>query len=273
MKHIFVIDDTGAPGNKSESRTLKSDRKTYVAVFIEYEYRKILENGITEILDKYRNLGFHLSELHFTDIVNRRRDFKKFNSDLVIGILSDVVSLFNKCHFNVFVQTMTKRTLKENGLNPEKYAKESLDETVLQFLFKRMKLFIERENIRNNFEIFIDEGLMRNGEVMNIEELRSVSSSNYIQFKSSVNSILLQVADFFAYTVNRNQMLMIKDRRTDFDIKVLSLLNSVLSENHISGLRSQAISSSDFTKNDYDDYFESVLKEMGIYEYWKRSNS
>ncbi|WP_158642974.1 hypothetical protein [Mucilaginibacter ginsenosidivorax] len=46
MKHIFVVDDTGSPGNASESFTLKSDRKTYVAVLIAADIREELLEGI-----------------------------------------------------------------------------------------------------------------------------------------------------------------------------------------------------------------------------------
>jgi hypothetical protein len=56
MTNTFVIDDTGSPGNPLESLFLKSDRKTYVAVFVHSDIEEVV---IDELNNYYLNIVPH----------------------------------------------------------------------------------------------------------------------------------------------------------------------------------------------------------------------
>lgn len=61
---------------------------------------------------------------------------------------------------------------------------------------------------------------MRRGyrESWNVEKLETFTDSPYVTFMSSHSDVLLQVADFYAFCLNRHQMLAIKENRTDLTI-------------------------------------------------------
>lgn len=270
MKHLFAIDDTGSPGNKSESLMLKSDRKTYVAVFIHSEIRKNLFSEIQNIISKHNTGAFKINELHFTELINRRKEYKNIDSEKVKKIFIDFTDVLKKYSLPFFIQTVTPRTLEENGLKTP--INKSLDEIALDFLFIRIKNFITKNNISTDFEIIIDEGLKSIGQKTKIEQLESIKKDTYMYFHSSESNISLQVADFFAFGMNRNQMMLIKENRTEFDLSILSLINEVFNKNDTSGSKPVLIKEDEFSKSDYDEMQIEILKEKGIYEYWKKKN-
>lgn len=270
MKHIFAIDDTGSPGNISESRMLKSDRKTYVSVFIHSSICEDLKSDIILLLEKYSSNRLKLKEFHFTDIINRRKEFSYLDSNGVLEIIKDFTDVLNKYYLPFFIQTITPRTLEENGLKNNH--NKSLDEIALDFLFCRIKQFVLENHFENDFEVIIDEGIRKKGEKVIVENLKSVTTENYMLFDSSEDNLLIQVADFFAFTLNKNQMSMIKNKRTEFDIEVLNILNSVLNGNETSGIKPMLISEREFSKDDYDKFQIEYFKKMGVYDYWRKLN-
>jgi hypothetical protein len=268
MKHLFTIDETGSPGNISESITLKSDRKTYVAVFINSNIRKNIISDINSIISKYSSSENPINELHFTDLINRRKEYKTLDTETILSIIKDVSDAFNKYSLPFFLQTITPRSLEENGLVNR--ANKSIDEIALDFLFQRIKNFIKDNNLKDNFEIIIDQGLNKPGHKTEIPTLKELSKENFMLFQSSSENPLIQVADFFAFTMNRNQMMLIKDNRTDFDNLLLLLLNSVLNGNETSGSKSILIKEKEFSKDNYDKHQIEIFKQNGLYEYWRK---
>lgn len=269
MKNIFVIDDTGSPGSSYESKTLKSDRKTYVSVFINKKIRQQLSKDLISLQNKLRNEIEGFKEFHFTDIINRRKEFSKQDYNVVYQIFKQFTDILKNYILPYFNQTITPRTLEENGLKNN--LNKSIDEIALDFLFYRFKIFINENNISNDNDILIDEGLFKKGSKIEIPILKNVVKENFMQFASSEDEILLQVADFFAFSLNRNQILMIKEKRTKFDLEILSLLNSVFYENPSSGSRADIVNSN-FSNDDYDKLQIENFKKMGMYDYWINFN-
>jgi hypothetical protein len=270
MKNIFVIDETGSPGNNSESKTLKSDRITYLAVFVDKEIRQSLIIEIKQLLIKLSPKENPWKEFHFNEIVNRRKEYKNLKSEEVINIIQAFANILNKYSLPFFNQTITPRTLEENGLKNN--MNKSLDEIALDFLSSRIKDFIVKNNLGKSIDFSIDEGLKKSGQKLEMPILREVVDDNNLYFKKSEDDVLIQVADFFAYALNRNQMVMIKDKSTEFDIILLSILNSVFYGNQSSGSKSDLITKVQFNKEDYDKRQIEYFKKMGVYEYWKKVN-
>lgn len=271
LKHIFAIDDTGSPGNTSQSKTLKSDRKTYVAVFIHTAVQEKIIKDINEILVKYSNQNHTISELHFTDLINRRKEYKNFSSELVVAIINDVAKSFNHYSLPFFIQTITPHTLEENGLKNTQ--NKSLDEIALDFLTIRIKKYVIENSLENKFEIVMDQGLHSPGHKKNIPSLKEIMESNFILSQTSTQNPLIQVADFFAFAMNRNQMMLIKESRTEFDLLLLLIMNSALNGNEVSGSKAISLDKKNFSKEDYDQQQIEMFKEMGVYEYWIKVNN
>ncbi|WP_426582668.1 DUF3800 domain-containing protein [Mucilaginibacter sp. R-33] len=263
MKHVFVIDDTGSPGNKSESLMLRSDRVTYVAVFIAADIREELALAVQNLLSKH-----NLQEFHFTDLINRRKEYAGLSTDSVINLFKDFTGILNRYRLPYFVQTITPRTLAENGLSNN--LNKTLDEIALDFLFARIVHFVKVKRIHNQFEVWIDSGKKKHGHSAEVPNLRRVTKDNIMLYQSSDKNVLIQVADFFAFAMNRNQLIAIKPSRTAFDIVLITLLNSVFFCNESSGSASVLYDEKIFTKEDYDTYQIEKFKELGVFEYWKK---
>jgi hypothetical protein len=148
MKHLIVIDDSSSPGNFNETRFLKENRKSLVAVFVHSEIREILENTLSEIVIVL-NREFGISELHFTDLINKNREFKDFDNEVVFEIIEQISILFSKIDLPFFVQTVHKNTLKENGIYVKgKVIVDKLDFTknednALFLLLTKLKFFFQ----------------------------------------------------------------------------------------------------------------------------------
>jgi len=165
---------------------------------------------------------------------------------------------------------MTPRTLAENGMSLK--VPKTLDEQVLYFLTLRMVSFIKNYQLQNSFEVFIAEVIKKSGQHMEFPLFASVTDNPVVIFRTSHENLLIQVADFFAFALNRNQIMAIKDKRTDFDHKILHIVNTVFHGNQSSGSIGRFISEKNFTKEDYDQLQINMLKKYGVYEYWKKIN-
>ncbi|QEC78979.1 DUF3800 domain-containing protein [Mucilaginibacter ginsenosidivorax] len=221
------------------------------------------------MLYKYGRGGRPLPEFHFTDLINRRKDYRGLDTETVKNIFKDFTALINRYNLPYFIQTMTPRTMDENGLRDPK--NRGLDELALEFIFMRIKIFAEEYNLRNMFEIFIDEGLRKSGHFIVIDRLSELMNQNIATFKTSHEFLLIQVADFFAFVLNRNQLIAIKEQRTEFDVEIMGMVNSIFRGNLGSG-SVDVLMGEDFTKADYDDYQIQKRKETGIYPFWKKIN-
>lgn len=268
-KHLFVIDDSGSPGSSYESLTLKNDKKTYVAVFIAAVIRTELEEGIKSLVSSLCSNEFTIDEFHFTDLINRRRAYKELNTEDVLYHFQKFADLLNQYELPYFIQSMTPRTLAENGMSLK--LPKSLDEQALDFLCLRMAAFIKEYNFQGEFDVLIDEGLKKPGQKVDLPMLTSVTSCPCALAVSSKTSPLVQVADFFAFGLNRHQLMAVKDKRTEFDLKILEIVSSVFAGNRSSG-SGAILMKKDYSKEDYDRIQIENLKNMGVYEFWKKNN-
>lgn len=278
MKELIVIDDTGSPGNTSESKMLKSDRYSLTAVLIHSSRRTILEIKIRDLISEIRKDHPAVAELHFTDILNHRNAFSNLSSDEVRGIFQKMVEILESEEFFIFHQTMTPRTLHENGL--ESYVKymdpsrKSLDYLTLDFLCTKIKLIIEPFKIENLVEVVIDEGIAKKGDKIHLPFLKEqMQSYPYADSKSSESYVLLQIADFYAFTINRMQMLMIKDKISGFDKIMLEILQHAFKNKGLSGINGKPIDPNNFSKDNYDNEILKNFEDQGNLASWLKTNS
>lgn len=275
-KHLIVIDDTSSPGNFNETRFLKEDRKTLVAVFINGEMREIIENVLSEILS-ILNAEFGITELHFTDLVNKKNEYKNLDNEDVFGILEKICILFSEIYLPFFVQTVHQNTLKENGIYINgKVIFDKLDlnkneDNCLLLLLNKLKIFLNKEFQGETIEFVMDEGRKKNGQGETFQILENLAENCQISFRSSNDFLLLQVADFFAYSVNRMQTTIVKEKRTEFDKTIITHISKALEVQYSEGTTMTEVDLDDFSKDDYD-YLQRSKREIdGNLDHWQNA--
>lgn len=276
MKHIIVIDDTGSPGNINESRFVKQDRKTLVAVFIHKDVRQELEKNIRGIIE-ILSIPFGITEIHLTDLINRVKEYSKLEIDDVLEIVKQLSILLSNIELPFFVQTCHKQTFEENGIFIEgKVVVDNFDFTrtedqALFLLILKIKQFMRTYYPNEEAEIIMDEGRKKNFAVEKSKMLKNIATESQITYLSSLQFTLLQIADIFAYSVNRSQMTLIKERRTEFDNSILRYLTDIITNQYSIGVSNIEVDLDEFTKDDYD--YEQLSKRQidGNIEHWKRA--
>lgn len=164
---------------------------------------------------------------------------------------------------------MTSRTYEENGLIDD--GKMSVEEKTLYFLILRIFIYATSINLIRNFETICDEGIEKPGARKNYQKLASLTDMPFVTFMSSHSDVLLQIADFYAFCLNRHQLLAIKDKKTDFDKWFIEMTNDAFYGNPSSGFRS-AMVSNDHKAKDYDNAILQRYKETGSYPFWEKAN-
>ncbi len=267
MRDLFVIDDSGSPGNSSQSKLLKSTRYSSVAVFISKDIRLALSVKITDLIESYSYLG--IQEFHFTDLLNQRKEYKDLSRDEVKRIFEKFTTVLETFQFGVIIQTMTPDTLAENGLKGEGYL--TLEENTLKFTILRILLYVRDINPIRNFEILSDEGIGKKGSHRVYNELSAYTDKPQVSFLASHDNPLLQVADYYAFCLNRFQLLAIKPMRTIFDIWFMEIANRAFHLSFTSGFRPVLINS-DAGYDEYDQIVLDRFKETGAFPFWVKHN-
>lgn len=280
MHDIIVIDDTGLPGSVNESRFLKSNRKTWVAVLIKKEIREELNQAwfsIIKILREKRNVN----ELHFTDLINKVNEFADFDNEEILELLDNICELLYKFDLPYFIQTSTPKTLKENGVEivgrigkKKGFDIQKTEDLSLILLYQRIKSYADSLESSALFEIVLDEGRKRAGTIENVDFLKGYILNDSVKYESSKNFLLLQIADFYAYGVNRSQQTMIKDEPTEFDINIFNLFNEILQNGNVSGGEViNNVNIIEFSKDDYDYHQRGKRQIDGNLDRWIETNS
>jgi len=278
MKHIIVIDDTGSPGNKNESRFVRQDRKTLVAVFIHKDDRQKLEETISALVG-ILNIPFGITEIHLTDLINRVKEYSKLKIEDVLEIVEQLSVLLSNLDLPFLVQTCHERTFEENGIiikgKPvvENFDFTNTEDQALFMLLIKTKKFMTEQYPNEYVEIVMDEGRKKNLAIEKFKMLEGIAVDSQITYLSSHQFTLLQIADIFAYSVNRSQMTLIKENRTEFDKAIIGLLSDIITNQYSLGISNIEVDLDEFTKDDYD--YEQLAKRQidGNIEHWKKAQN
>ena len=279
MTDLITIDDTSSPGSKTESRLVKSSRKTWVAVLINSSIKEELETNIKGILQILKN-HFGITELHFTDLINKKGEYSELNNEEVFELLDVICDLLWNYELPYFIQTATPNTLNELGTQIigktkliDDFDFSKPEDLSLILLFQRIKTYLKENANSIPVEIIIDEGRKKAGSSHKSKFLKDFVKDDLIKYESSANNVLLQVADFYAYGVNRLQMTLIKENITDFDYVIADLFSEILERNIISGGEIIEVELDNFTKDDYD-YFQRSRRQLdGNLSKWNKANN
>lgn len=265
----IVIDDSGSPGSKIESRFLTSERNTWVGVLINSDRLTKLKCDLKYFNDQIKE-HLNITELHFTDLVNGNNEFKRLDQDSRLDLLSAFCLFYKEYQFPFFVQTTNPETLAENGLVIEarKLPYGGLDMTDfkcqgLLLLFISIKKYVVEQSLNGTrIDFVIDEGLKKKGTKLTLPILNQIKMGSQLRFESSKDEQILQIADFVAYGINRLQTTMVKNpkERTDFDKAVLLLISDALGNKAVSGITYSESNYHTHAKDDYD--YEQLMKRQ-----------
>ncbi len=274
MKHIIVIDDTGSPGNFTESRFIKENRKSLVGVFIHAQKRKNLELTLNKIISTL-NSKFGITEIHLKDLINRINECSDISYEESLSIIMILSKWFSSISLPFIVQTCNDQTFAENGISLKgKLDNFNLDkgsDQALLGLIIRIKNFMNEHFPNEEVEIVMDEGRKKSNQVEKFEVLEGLASENCIKYVSSKEFVLLQIADFFAYSLNRTQMTIIKENKTETDKILFEYLNPVLT-NQLSIGTALIEGNLDNFANDDLDYYQYMQRQIdGHLEHWRNN--
>ncbi|WP_318468119.1 DUF3800 domain-containing protein [Photobacterium leiognathi] len=226
--HI-AIDDTYGAAFDYDSKYVTSNRRTNVAISIPDNQVEYVRAQIRAVLASLRDqFGIDVEELHFVDIYNRNPPWDKFKNGENLTVFATFFEIYRMYNWTIFIQTlddysyedhdMSKFNLKLNNLDLNK--REHLS---LFFLLIKIKMFYKKDS--EDLIVFMDEGLGKPGNSF-CEDVFSDYSAEYVgKFESSSSEPLLQLADFVAFTINRNTHLLSKNKRTDVDNWFLEQFN------------------------------------------------
>lgn len=224
LKYGVFIDDTGSPG--LETKKLHPERKSWVAVVVPPKQMPEVLEQLPLAIEELKKYG--VSEFHFADIYSG-------SGEIRLGVVGFMAKIFEEYRFPIIVQTFDPVTLKElrtrSGL-PSKIEVFDLrrqNDLGLLFLIMRVKLYIERHRQKSSVRanVFVDEGYKKDGTAISIPNWASVFADGLVCFARSSTIYPIQLSDFAAWSLNRTQLILDKDKPTDLDLQLLIMLSKI----------------------------------------------
>lgn len=229
-----VIDDTGTPGQDSGSKYLLPARKTWVAILLSPAQFAVASSELPPALHALERLCGG-QEFHMTDIYRGHKTFKDVSPEQRLGAIAFLAHIFCKYQYPILVQTLDDveaRKFSDQNFQRKLGALDlrNAGELALWMLLHRVQDFLNDPTgtIKAPAYVVIDEGKWKNDRSISLEGMASdptAFAGEKIYSKSSHGFPCLQLADFAAYCINRQQWLMTSEKKTDFDIAFLRIIS------------------------------------------------
>jgi len=229
--HI-AIDDTYGPNVPTGSKYVTGARRTHVAVVFSdnhvEEVRSELKSCVEYVREEH---GILIKEFHFTDVYNRTREWKNATDDVNLKIIKFFASIYQRYRWTVRVQTVDDRTLKDFKIEGFRGKLDGLDLSrrddlsLAMLLLGRLKPMFPAAPHR--IRLFVDEGRGKPGSAFGRQLFAGLGDRFEGRFERSSSEPLLQIADFFAFAINRSTHLSMKTNRTKIDDWFLQLIGEM----------------------------------------------
>ena len=262
---ILYVDDTSFNSGDKKSQTLQDEVVTYAGVLINKGLEIPLSNLMSG-LGKELNIRYGTTEFHFTDIYNRKPPFQEIKFEETYQILQMFSQLFDELDLKIFVHTSTKNPSQDqqvvsallNEVSSNLHLPQDEKSQSLLYVYLKAKKYLEEnQKFSQISRIVCDEGMRKNGATETIP-LQNVS----LQFKSSLHSNLLQLADYAAWITTRAKHILdkasAKGALSEVDTLVLQVY-SQLAENYV-GLPKATVCLDNLEQFDYDDTIKNLKK-------------
>lgn len=261
MKEFFIyIDDSGSPGQAIANKFIAPDTKVWVAVILSLEDKKYIYDKFESIMKKIQQ-ELQFSEFHFTEIYSGKNTFKNVDPKLRLKIFELFVQLYNDIRPYVVVNSAGIGTLKNSGFS-ESYThkkENGFDFSKPSDYALNTMLLIINEYFAENYkedsikvEITIDEGRQKANTTQILNNFAGVCKE--LKYKSSTDVYGLQFVDFIAFSINRIQNNISKER-SNFDNDFMKIIGKLKLNSNL-----KAISVSDLNRLNKD-FIESFLDD------------
>jgi len=227
----IFIDDTGSPGLQSLSPRLNPDRKSWVAVVIPPSQMPDVLLQLPEAIEELRRLT-GATEFHFSEIYQGKREFKGIDLAVRLNLFKFMAFIFKTYMFPVFVQTFDPESLKlvrSRAPFPEKvgpFDLSKVEDASLLFLLIWLKKYLVGQD--GTARVFVDEGYKKAGVAISTPVFDGVFTDSSVYFARSNSMTPIQLADFAAFALNREQLLLVKEELKDLDIQLLQIFEPIV---------------------------------------------
>jgi hypothetical protein len=230
---VFV-DDSGSPGLAYTSDTYRENYKSWVAVIVSRDQISEVYKQLPCAIDGLREFVPRAREFHFTDIYGARKEFKGIDANVRLAIFRFMAFVFCEHKFPIIVQTLSPDFLsrfpiilefpkKLGPLQMNRHGDAALMVLLMRIRHKLLTVFRDEAPVR----IFVDEGILKNGQGFVIPPLSNVFCDGAVLFASSKTVLPIQLADFAAFTLNRWKILTGKSDLNEFDKEFIRIVTPV----------------------------------------------
>ena len=235
------MDDSGMPGAQRQSHYLTPDHAIWVAVIMK---RDVVRSLVGEFYELWRvaleKTG--ASELHFNDIYMGRREFKAISTDTRMNILWQTGELLIRYKVPIVVSAMDSQRVAHwrrfFGISKERLGPFDItsprDCALLDLTMEVASVLTSLKHAQRDSAICIaDAGIIKpNMSVRLPGAIWNAFRDNQVAFADSKLVLPLQLADFAAFAVARNQWIMHKPDRKEEENDLIFLLSNVLQYAH-----------------------------------------
>ena len=210
MNTGIYIDDSGTTGQVSGSRFSSPNTKSWYAVVFTPSNR-VLANAFMHDCLKDLKKDYNANEFHFKDVYNGKNEFKDISLGVRLNILEAFAVFFKEHQFPIVCQSFSPDEYTRNNLvkgvdiqKIDDFNLNNYSDFSLYHLLLRIKSHIADLNVcPKPFEIIIDQ----DGKKVNVSRTVNLFGDDLlnrqIQYKSSEDEHLIQLADFAAFCLNR----------------------------------------------------------------------
>ena len=241
----IYLDDTGNPGEEALSVFLPESRKSWAAVIITNKIASQVEFAMNIFLEGIKK-DFGADELHFTDIYSGRGVWKNVNVEERIKMFDLMTELVAGFNLPILYQSFSEEFRNDNKnywdsleklqISPWNFKK--VEHISFLLLLFRTKQSLNDKRLSNDFsdevfQVYSDEGIAKDGSELKLPFEFGDNLKESVIFKSSQNSIGIQIADFAAFLISRSQRItMNKSTNKLFQRQDTHILSSVSKLNH-----------------------------------------
>lgn len=232
-----VVDETGNPGQSTGSKYLHPNRKSWAAVVLSPDKFAIAARELPLAIETLREICGG-DEFHMTDIYRGHKSFKGVSIEKRLGAIAFLAHIFAEYRYPILFQSLDPigAIALSNPIFHRKLGSLDLrkhDELALWMLLVRIRDYISGDDdlAHTSAHVVLDEsGKWKDSRAVDISETLSdprAFAGQKIYSRNSKGFPLIQLADFAAFTVNRQQWLMTlpRERITDFDLEFLRIVS------------------------------------------------
>ncbi len=225
-----AIDDTYGPERITPTKYVTGARRTYVAIEFPDEQVNYIRQNIRDCVTWLEEtLGAPLPELHFSDIYNRRGAWKSCAAGVNLRVVSFFAEIYRLHRWRVHIQTVDDRTFADHNYNPS-HVVDGIDLSERDGRALFLLVLKVRKSVPQPPEplvVRVDAGRAKAGSLFAPKSFRQWGNLYDGRYENSRIDPLLQVADFLAFSINRNTHLATKSSITDIDKEFLAMISDM----------------------------------------------